>query len=66
MFSYFTNRKEKVRINELYSVWKATNIGVPLRSVLGPLLLNILIDDMFYIMGETVLPLLWTTKSLKQ
>ena len=29
MFSYLKERKQRVRVNESYSAWKTTKIGVP-------------------------------------
>ena len=43
---------QKVRVNESYSACKTTKIGVPQGSVLGSLLFNIFIHDMFYLVGE--------------
>ena len=40
VFSYLTNRKQRVKINSAYSDWFEILVGVPQGLVLGPLLLN--------------------------
>ena len=45
--SYLTSRYQRVRINSRYSSWSEINCGVPQGSILGPLLFNIYMCDLF-------------------
>ena len=46
--SYLSNRKQKTKINDAYSKYCEILFGVPQGSILGTLLFNIYICDMFY------------------
>ena len=51
--SYLSNRKQRTKINATYSSWQEILFGVPQGSILGPLLLNIFLCDLFWIMCQT-------------
>ena len=46
------NRKQKARINHSCSTWIEIVFGVPQGSTLGPLLLNIFLVDLFFIVNS--------------
>ena len=50
--NYLTNRKQRTKINSEYSSWEEIVVGVPQDSILGPLLFNIFMCDLFFIVNN--------------
>ena len=47
--NYLLNRKQRTKINNSYTTWVEIVFVVPQGSILGPLLFNIFLTDLFYI-----------------
>ena len=52
LHSYLSNRKQRVKVNNCFNDWVNVIDGIPKGSVLGPLLSNIFINDVFLAMGD--------------
>ena len=52
VYNYLNDRKQRVKVNNSYSSLKCIRFGVPQGSVLGPLLFNVYICDLFYIIKD--------------
>ena len=50
--NYLVNRKQTTKINDSYSPWSDILFAVPQGSILGPLLFNIFLSDLFLIVKD--------------
>ena len=50
--SYLSDRKQRTKVNNSFSEWADTKSGIPQGSIIGPLLFNIYINDIFFIVDE--------------
>ena len=49
---YLSNRKQRTKIENTYSVWLDIIFGVPQGLILGPLLFNVFLLDLFRTVNE--------------
>ena len=52
VYDYLTSRKRRTKISDTYSLWQEILLGVPQGSILGQLLFNSDIYDLFFIIED--------------
>ena len=53
LLDYLTFRKQRTKVGSVYSKWSKIRRGIPQGSILGPILFNIFINDIFMIIEQS-------------
>ena len=53
IYSYLSNRRQRTKVNNSFSSWHDIKSGVPQGSIIGPLIFNIHLNDIFYFVSDS-------------
>ena len=53
IYSYLSDTKQRTKVNNSISAYSEITIGIPRGFIIGPLLFNIYINDIFYFVSES-------------
>ena len=53
LLDYLSFKKQRIKVGSAYSKWSKVRHGIPQGSILGPLLFNVFINDIFMIIKQS-------------
>ena len=51
--SYLSDRWQRIKMNSSFSTWSGLLLRIPQGSILGPILFNLFLNDLFFVIKET-------------